>query len=958
MTPFALVGAIALTVPFLVILRRNWVIRHLAVRNAVRRPAESMLLIVGALFGTAIITASFVVGDTLESSIKSSAFTQLGEIDELATTRDPRVYSDLVKRLAPVTEHDAVDGVLSILSVPVSVQFDGPSGAMTAPGSKLVEVDFDAVPLFGSDPQASGLSGATPAPARAVISQHSADTLGARPGDEITVYVLGNALPLTVTEVVPQRGIAGFSQGSFDLGRNVFVAPGTVDGLVPEGAGVSALGSVQRSVAVSNTGDVLGGVGLSDAVVATMTERIGDLGPVVRPVKAELVATAEETSSTLGELFFAMGVFGGLAGALLVVNLFVMLAEERKVQLGMFRALGMTQGSLIQAFSVEGWLYGLVAATFGVTAGLGLGWVIVRLVARSINAVGGDLGLDLVFGFDWASLRDGFLLGLAVSTMTVVLAGLRFARVNIISAIRDLPAPRRSGDSRLVAVGAVVALLGGVVWTIVAFGTDDGVGIVLAPLLAGAGLAAIFRAVASPRIVGTVLALASMVWATIAIRIVVARMEEPEVNAFVAQGVALTAASVALVSLHQQLIGRLARSSIRGPRSLMVSLGVAYPLSRLMRTALTVGMYALVVFTLTFITVLSGIFSTQLQDSADQLSGGSDVLVRSVAGNPIPLDEVAGRPDVDGVAPLIQQPVLIVDPADPAADPLVWFSSAFDERLVEVGPPLLRDRGEFETDEAAYRAVLADDSLVIIDPLVASSLLDTQGLTDIGSTLTLVDPSSGTTRTVQVAAIGPTDLSFNGMLMGSPIAPSGVTIPATRALVSAAAGSDPELLAASISSDYAKSGAEAETIASIVDRAATAESQFFDLARGYLALGMVVGVAGLGVVLVRAVRERRRQIGVMRSLGLQPGAIGWSLIVEATLVALEGTVIGVALGVFTAYNIVTSTTLVGLDIGFVVPALDIGVLVTLVVVASLSMTVIPARRATRIRPAVALRIAD
>jgi len=961
MNPLVLVAAVAFTVPFLFILRREWVIRHLAFRNMLRRPVESMLLILGALFGTAIITASFVVGDTLQSSIKSSAFTELGEIDEVVTTRDPGVHELLMDRLNSVKTDEQVDGVLSLLTVPVTVQSVRSHGVMTSPGSKLVEVDFGAARTFGSEPEASGLTGPTPTAGTAVISERLAEMLNASSGDEIVVYVLGSELSLTVADVIPQRGIAGLSIGTFDLGRNVFVAPGTIDTITSNGQASVALSSVERTIAVSNAGDVLGGVGLSDAVVKKMEVQVGDLGAVVRPVKAELVAAADETSTALGDIFFAMGAFGGLAGALLVVNLFVMLAEERKVQLGMFRALGMTQGSLVRAFSVEGWMYGLIAATLGAVVGLGLGRVIVSFVARSIEAIGDDLGFELVFNFDWASIRDGFLLGLAVSIATVVLASIRFARVNIISAIRNLPAPRRFGTSRRATIASLAALLGGVVWSIIAFHADEGIGIVLAPLVAGAGLAgtaSVFGRVVPQRIAATILAISSLVWATLAIRIIVQRVEEPNINAFVAQGIVLTAAAVALVSLHQYRLGAVARSQLRGPRSLVVSLGVAYPLSRSVRTALTVGMYALVVFTLTFITVLSGIFTNQLNNTAAELSGGSAVLVRSVGGNPLPLEDVTNRADVNGVAPLIQQPVLIVDLATGGADPVIWFASTFDERLLNVGAPRLRDRGDYDTDEAAYRAVLADPNLVIVDLLLTSTLVEKFGRIDIGSHLVLVDPSSGTRRIVQVAAVGPTDLTLNGLLIGSPITPAGISLPATRALVAPADQTNPELLATAISRDYATSGAEAETIQSIVDRAATAESQFFELAQGYLALGMVVGVAGLGVVLVRAVRERRREIGVMRSLGLQSTPIGLSFIVEAALVAVEGTVIGVALGILTAYNIVTSTTLIGLDVDFVVPILDITILVAFVIVASLLMTVIPARRAARIRPAVALRIAD
>ena len=43
--------------------------------------------------------------------------------------------------------------------------------------------------------------------------------------------------------------------------------------------------------------------------------------------------------------------------------------------------------------------------------------------------------------------------------------------------------------------------------------------------------------------------------------------------------------------------------------------------------------------------------------------------------------------------------------------------------------------------------------------------------------------------------------------------------------------------------------------------------QIFQLFQGYLAMGLIVGIAGTAVVMVRAVRERRRQIGTLRAIG-------------------------------------------------------------------------------------------
>ena len=50
--------------------------------------------------------------------------------------------------------------------------------------------------------------------------------------------------------------------------------------------------------------------------------------------------------------------------------------------------------------------------------------------------------------------------------------------------------------------------------------------------------------------------------------------------------------------------------------------------------------------------------------------------------------------------------------------------------------------------------------------------------------------------------------------------------------------------------------------------------QIFQLFQGYLAMGLIVGIAGTAVVMVRAVRERRRQIGTLRALGFGARPVG------------------------------------------------------------------------------------
>src|SRR5688572_31998148 len=92
---------------------RRPILRRLAVRDASRRPRETALVIAGSLLGTALITGSFIVGDTLDSSIKATAYTQLGPIDEVVRAPSRDVGVELLENLR-AAEDPNIDGLLSM----------------------------------------------------------------------------------------------------------------------------------------------------------------------------------------------------------------------------------------------------------------------------------------------------------------------------------------------------------------------------------------------------------------------------------------------------------------------------------------------------------------------------------------------------------------------------------------------------------------------------------------------------------------------------------------------------------------------------------------------------------------------------------------------------------------------------------------------------------------------------
>ena len=134
-----------------------------------------------------------------------------------------------------------------------------------------------------------------------------------------------------------------------------------------------------------------------------------------------------------------------------------------------------------------------------------------------------------------------------------------------------------------------------------------------------------------------------------------------------------------------------------------------------------------------------------------------------------------------------------------------------------------------------------------------------------------------------------------------------------------------------------------------------------NLYRSDLGIGLVVGVAGIGVVLIRSVRERNRQIGTLRAMGFEARQIGRSFLIEGAFVGLQGLTVGIGLGVLTILSAAKTASIKDL-FGYYpptpLPPLSILMLGLTLLAAALLASVGPARAASRIPPAVALRLVD
>ena len=118
----------------------------------------------------------------------------------------------------------------------------------------------------------------------------------------------------------------------------------------------------------------------------------------------------------------------------------------------------------------------------------------------------------------------------------------------------------------------------------------------------------------------------------------------------------------------------------------------------------------------------------------------------------------------------------------------------------------------------------------------------------------------------------------------------------------------------------------------------------------------VAATAGIGYALVTAVRRRRRELAVLKTLGFRRrqirATVGW----QASTVTLVGLVIGIPLGIVVgrfAWRLVADG--LGVSTATSVPALAVIALVPAALILVDFIAALPARAAARTRPAVVLR---
>jgi putative ABC transport system permease protein len=1006
----------ALLVTILVVfsMLRRPVLRRMGLRNVTRRKWNTTLVVVGSMVGTALISGSLVLNDSTGRFQENEARQTLGEIDEVVGQAGQRVPSDrrpiplfdssVAASITPEAVRGAsedtkeapvsVDGVLGVLTgeLPAESLDEAGETVVATPAVTLVSTDWEGLRSFGQEPPGVATR-PEPGSGELYASEGLAERLDLREGSRVRLVGRAGPEELTVAVVVPEEGISGYKARFSRSEGTALVGEEEARGLL--GAREGQI----NAVFVSNEGDVASGVENSERVAEAVQKILtGKEEFQVSQVKKD---TIEGGGFRISDIFLMISSFAILAGVLLIVNIYTMLAEERKGELGILRAITMKRSGLVRLFVYEGYAYSLLSSLLGALVGLGIAAGLVWGINQA-TAVFADLfnrDLTIPFHVEPASILVAAACGLLITFLAVFLTSLRIGNLNVVAAIRDLPEEKTSRHLLRWLFLQGLLLVAGLALTAAGFLMEggyltepvpesSGYLMLLGPVVAAFGLGLIFSQALPARIAWSAAGAGVLAYAYFAGNFeAVARANEESPAIFFVEGVLMVLGAVLLASFNLGLVYGVLRFAIRLAPGLapVLKMAIAHSASRPARTGFTLAMFALVLYMVTISSIFSSTQSTASEHTRDeQLSGydgavqagpvapigdfdakveGNDVLQpaitasdRLVAGR-VELPEYKAADYTTSFGPPIGR-------AAPGANVAEYVTYVPDSFLSSTTDELEERSPEYATDREAWEALRRDPNLAILTfPYSGEGRFLARPELGAGDALRLRDPVSG--KDVEKKIVGrikdPGGFTLgviNGVVVGEGAKEEFPSLQTQETyLLRVDKRADTVAVGRELKKEFAATGAQSFLLDDILGRGQEFTDTFVKIVQAFLAFGLLVGVAGLAVISARAVHERRREIGVLRALGFKKRMVAWQLIIESSFIALLGILLGVAVGALGGYNLF-SVTVKDPNTQFVFPWLSLLVVGLLVWAASLIFTIVPAVRASRVPPVEALRYQD
>ena len=664
-------------------------------------------------------------------------------------------------------------------------------------------------------------------------------------------------LPVGSNEVVLDKATA--DNGDFVVGDNVRVVAVrgtrefTLVGIASYGDISSPGGATFALFDQPTASEFLLQPGFVDAILVEGDDSVSDEMLAQRidaalsaDLKLETLTGAEITAEVQGQIKDVLNIFSTFLivfsyialgiGSFVIYNVFSITAAQRLRENALLRAIGASRRQVSRALLVESTTMGVVGSVIG----FGIGILLSQLLSALLKATGFEVPTQGL-AISTSAFVNTFVAGVLVTVLAAWLPARRAGRVPPLAALRDTALDSAGNITRRVIVGLIIVALGGV--GLVSAMRD-------APIqILGLGVLGVFTGIL---VLGPA----------------------------IARPVALTLGIP--VAKLRGVSGAMARqNAARNPK----------------RTSRTAAPVLLGVALVTAFTALAASIRSEIRDTfGDAFSGDIALTVDSRGFGGIPLtitDQIAGLPGVAQATGVGFTSVRLSDPNERPALTQVGASQrgVFVQTINPATITGLFDLGVTEGNLSS----LGKDGI-----FVAASRATEKGW-EIGTRLQ-VTRADGVVIDAEIRGFVSGDTSFaNYVTSREMFADSSASIFDAFVYIKVAEGSvisEVQARVAAISSD-----AGIGTLLSkeeFIDDQAAQINQILALIYGLLGLSIIIAIVGIVITLLLSVFERRREIGLLRAVGMTKSqvrtTVRWESVITSLLGAVSGVVLGVVMG--------------------------------------------------------------
>ncbi|RKN77058.1 ABC transporter permease [Paenibacillus ginsengarvi] len=892
--PFLTVIGAGLTAYMLLLLLRYPHLRRMAWRSMLKQKRSTLLTVVGLAISTSFISMTIFMNTALTAGMKTELEKFYGRIayDVPSRTQEAadHTYFDL-QTVQEIRQNSA--GVsLPIMSLPATFMTKNGNGTIGKISPYVNVIGVDSAEAIRFEPFLSSAFGSGLQRNEVLLSSHAAEMLGVKTGD--TVYAIDNSNRenlLTVTAVVPEHGLTGY--------------PGIYHGKA-------------TAIVDLDTARSLEGVQGTFYTNLLLTEPLLAKWEAV-PVRDDFVTERKNAIAFITVIIGIVSLNAILIGIVLITNIFRLIAEERRSEMGILRTVGLRKFDVGRLMMLEGLLCGFCSGIFGVSLGLALAYLLLDRITASFDDV---LLMDVKapLQLDPGVIFSGLGISMLFVYICVKLIARQTIKLSVVEAIRPVQPKLKSDKTEsiprkwmfiicslfLVFCTALIAVPDiRMRWI-----TDNRLPLIIAMIF---------------------LSLPVLVWVFV------------QLLPLIEKGLLYLFRNLAVPTL----IIRLALRNMNIP-----------PL----RTGLLLFLFAVVSCFISFSILYSDSMSKYMNDSKPvEFAGGHDLVVRD--WRPLDTESVvrhmATSKEYAQIEPFqlsaVQQ--LFWKEAQGPNGPIDIKINGIDRSFAESNDIPLRARDDrYASDRETWSALADSDEAVI----VAENLLKyNSGNTNrVGDTFPIVVGDRTVFKTIIAIAA---ESGYQSDSYGIWIHNRGLA----RLAESELDIHSTVFIKLGLHTDHDAIEKISRLLAlqniSPVKSIVKSENSFYvsmifivNLLQGFNIAALGIGMLGLIVVMYRLVRQRSRSIGMLRTIGIGPKTVVLSLLLEGFFIGSFGLSIGFTVG--TAISYLTFNSLFNLEaLHYSLPLMRILAYFGAALACSLALSYLPARKALLVPPTEATR---